>query len=59
MDKHRKIRQLWRELKQMRRNNQQEESLYFAYQYNLFLVANEEPMLEDQNAVLDQINEDH
>ena len=43
----------------MRRKNQQEESLYFAHQYDVFLVANEETMLEDQNAVLDQINEDH
>jgi hypothetical protein len=39
--------------------NQHEESLYFADQYDVFLFADEEPMLEDQNTVLDQINEDH
>jgi hypothetical protein len=33
--------------------------LYFAVQYDVFLVADEEPMLEHQNAVLDQFNEDH
>jgi hypothetical protein len=43
----------------MRRKYQQEESLYFADQYDVFLVADEEPMLEDHNTVLDQINEDH
>ena len=33
--------------------------MYFADQYDVFLVVDEEPMLEDQNAVLGQINEDH
>lgn len=33
--------------------------MYFANQYDVFLVADEEPMLEDQNTVLGPINEDH
>jgi hypothetical protein len=40
----------------MRRKNQHEELLYFADQYDVFLA--EEPMLEDQNVKVDQINED-
>ena len=59
MGKQRKVRQLQTEMKQMRRKNQHEESLYFVDQYDVFLVADEEPMLEDHHAVLDQINEDH
>jgi hypothetical protein len=52
----RKIKQLWRELKHMRRKNQQDRSLYLADKYDVISV--EEPMLEDQNAEVDQINED-
>ena len=57
MGQQRRIKQLQREMKQMRRKNQQAESLYFADKYDV--LPAEEPILVDQNAVLDQINEEH
>jgi hypothetical protein len=56
MGQQRRIKQLRRELKHIRRKNQQEELLYFVDKYDVFPA--EEPMLEDQNAEVDQINED-
>ena len=51
-----RLKQLWREMKQMRRKNQHEELLYSADQYDVFPV--EESMFDEKNAELDQINED-
>jgi len=51
MGHQRRIKQLQREMKHMRRKNQQEESLYFVDKYDVFPA--EEPMLEDQNAEVD------
>jgi hypothetical protein len=57
MSHQRRLKQLRRELKHMRRNNQHEESLYFADKYDVLAV--EEPILEEKNAKLDRINEEH
>jgi 5'-deoxynucleotidase YfbR-like HD superfamily hydrolase len=56
MGHQRRLKQLWREMKQMRRKNQHEELLYFADQYDVFLA--EVLMFDKQNAELDPINEE-
>jgi hypothetical protein len=56
MGQQRRIKQLWRELKQMQRKNQQEELLYSSDQYDV--ISFEKPILEDDNAEVDQIKED-
>lgn len=48
MGQERKLKQFRRELKQLRRKNQN--------QYGVSLVAAKEPLLKDQNAEIDQIN---
>jgi hypothetical protein len=56
MGKQRKIRQLWREMKQMQRKNQHEELLYSADQYDVFPAK--ESMFDEKNVELDLINEE-
>jgi hypothetical protein len=58
MGQQRKLKQFRRELKQFRRKNQRTKASYFTEQYGVSPVAAEEPMLEDHNAELDQINEE-
>jgi hypothetical protein len=60
MGHQRRIKQLRRELKQMRRKNQQEE-IYFAGKYKVSSAVAEEPIPDgdqDQIADLEQIDED-